>query len=316
MRIFFCCDVHGSERCFKKFVNIAVYDVYKADILILSGDLTGKAIIPIIHEEDGSYRVKTDRIDMIARTPQDLHSAEEQIRNTGYYPQVFDRKDIEVAHYEQSHVDELFHKLMFSTMEQWMALVEERLKEKPNPVYVMPGNDDHPEIANIIRKSRRVVNPEDEVLRIDKHHEMISSGFSNPTPWKTPRECTEEELALKIENMASKVANMQNCIFNLHVPPYDTTLDIAPLLDENLRPVVSSGDFLKVPVGSKAVRASIEKWQPLLGLHGHIHESASSAKMGRTLCVNPGSEYHEGVLRGYLVDLDEKGVKRYLRVEG
>jgi Icc-related predicted phosphoesterase len=116
--------------------------------------------------------------------------------------------------------------------------------------------------------------------------------------------------------MISRVENISNCIFNLHAPPYDSTLDIAPLLDEDLRPVVSCGDLLKVPVGSKAVRESIEKWQPLLGLHGHIHESASQTKLGRTLCVNPGSEYHEGILRGYLIDIDNKEVKRYLRVEG
>ena len=65
-------------------------------------------------------------------------------------------------------------------------------------------------------------------------------------------------------------------------------------------------------VGSIAVRAAIEKYQPLLGLHGHIHESRSAQKIGRTLCINPGSEYGEGVLRGILLELSSKGLEDHV----
>ena len=118
-----------------------------------------------------------------------------------------------------------------------------------------------------------------------------------------------------IEAMATGLRDSKNSIFNLHCPPYDSTLDQAPQLDETLRPTVTMGDLLKIPVGSTAVRAAIERYQPLVGLHGHIHESPGHIKIGRTMCVNPGSEYQSGILRGYIIDLEKDKLKQCLRVE-
>ena len=70
-------------------------------------------------------------------------------------------------------------------------------------------------------------------------------------------------------------------------------------------------------VGSSAVRASIEAHQPLLALHGHIHESRGQVRLGRTVSLNPGSEYAEGVLRGVIVTLSRrKGLRGYQLVSG
>ena len=71
-------------------------------------------------------------------------------------------------------------------------------------------------------------------------------------------------------------------------------------------------------VGSVAVRDSINKHQPLLSVHGHIHESRGIRKMGRTLALNPGSVYGDGVLQGAVIELDAKKAKvsRYLLVNG
>ncbi len=71
-----------------------------------------------------------------------------------------------------------------------------------------------------------------------------------------------------------------------------------------------------IPVGSKAIRVAIEKYQPLLGLHGHIHESKASQYLGRTLLLNPGSEYTEGILRGFFIEYDSEGIKNYWKIEG
>jgi len=68
--------------------------------------------------------------------------------------------------------------------------------------------------------------------------------------------------------------------------------------------------------GSKSVRRAIEKYQPLLGLHGHIHESQSVAKIGKTTCINPGSEYGEGVLRGCIVILGDGKIEGYQMTRG
>src|SRR6266568_2674048 len=50
--IFFATDIHGSERCFIKFINAAKF--YQADVLILGGDITGKAMVPIVRQANGA----------------------------------------------------------------------------------------------------------------------------------------------------------------------------------------------------------------------------------------------------------------------
>jgi Icc-related predicted phosphoesterase len=181
---------------------------------------------------------------------------------------------------------------------------------------MLQGNDDNPKCAELINASRLVKNPENKVVDLDGVHEMISSGASNFTPWKTPGEYSEEELERMLEGMISQVRERRNCILNLHVPPYDSGLDVAPKLSEELQPVLVGGEPMRIPVGSTAVRKIIEKYQPKLGLFGHIHESSGEVMIGRTLCVNPGSEYSEGILRGYVVELDRNGIRQYFRVEG
>ena len=101
------------------------------------------------------------------------------------------------------------------------------------------------------------------------------------------------------------VRDPRKTVMMTHVPPYDSGLDTAPLLSPSLQPTASAGDVLRGPVGSHGVRAAIETFKPVLGVHGHIHESGGERRIGDTVCVNAGSEANHGVLRGYLVDLSE-----------
>jgi Icc-related predicted phosphoesterase len=286
---------------------------------MVSGDLTGKAIVPVVERPDGTYEAHTRDIlgeDRVAKTADELKTLEEIISNVGYYPKHMTpeevtelRKDPALLHAELTNVID-------TRIQEWLALADERLAGKSTRFFMMPGNDDPLEIGDMINRSSRVINPEGKVIELDADHEMISLGYSNSTPWKTYREISEDELADRIERMARLLKKPNAAIFNFHVPPYDTPLDSAPVLDENLRPKVVMGDLLRAPVGSKAVRASIEKYQPLLGLHGHIHESGGEFRLGRTLCLNPGSEYASGILRGYVFEINEKGISKYSRIEG
>ncbi len=217
---------------------------------------------------------------------------------------------------DPTKVDTVFTEVMIDTLRRWMSLAEERLKGKGIRVYMTGGNDDRPEIEDVLKSSSFVVDPEGELFTLEGGYEMLSCGWSNPTPWKTPRECSEEELAAKLEAMTSKVQDMSNCVFNLHVPPNDSGLDTCPKLDENLKPVYAGSEIIMTSAGSTSVRKAIEKHQPLLGLHGHIHESRGFIKIGKTLCLNPGSEYTEGMLRGVVVELDDKKVRSYLLTVG
>jgi Icc-related predicted phosphoesterase len=145
---------------------------------------------------------------------------------------------------------------------------------------------------------------------------MISLDYVNPTPWDTPREDSEKGLGKRIDKLVAKLGDPGEAIFNLHAPPYGTMLDLAPELDGNKKPVTVAGQVNFVHVGSKAVREAIEKYQPLIGLHGHIHESAGHDKIGDTTVVNPGSEYGEGILRGYIVEIADSRVVNQWKVEG
>jgi Icc-related predicted phosphoesterase len=202
----------------------------------------------------------------------------------------------------------LFMKLMLEQVSRWMTLAEERLASTGVKMYVTGGNDDPLEIEPVLNSSKYVVNPENKVVDIGGGIEMVSSGFGNITPWKCPRDIEEDVLLSKLESIAAGVKTTETAVFNLHVPPYDSHLDMAPQLDKNLKVDAHAGTgVMMIPVGSTAVRKIIEKYQPMLGLHGHIHESRAVSKIGRTTCINPGSEYGEGFLRGVIIDLNQNG---------
>lgn len=315
MRIYFATDVHGSTLCFKKFLNAGKF--YSADVAIIGGDITGKLIIPVIERSDGTYTCKHQGTTYNLKTKDEVEQLRKRIEDQGYYPFLTSQSEIEDFAKEKSKIDELFTKLMLRRVEEWVQLADERLKDQKFACYVQPGNDDRYEIDHILAKSQKLINPDGRIIQVDKDHEMISTGHANITPWDCPRDEPEEKLTEIIDTMASKVKNMKNCIFNFHCPPYGTHLDQGPKLDETLTPALDPGGSVKmVPVGAVAVRNAIEKYQPLLGLHGHIHESKASEHLGRTLILNPGSEYGEGVLRGALVDLNERGVQSNLFVQG
>jgi Icc-related predicted phosphoesterase len=315
MRIYYTTDVHGSTVCFKKFLNAGKF--YSADAAIVGGDITGKLIIPIIQQSDGTYACKHQGMLAELKNAGETEQFSKMIEDQGYYSIVTNESEMDALGRDKSKLDELFTKLMLQRVEEWVELADERLKEQKFACYVQPGNDDRYEVDSILAKSQRIINPDGRIIQIDKDHEMISTGHANITPWDCPRDETEEKLTEIIEEMSAQVKNMKNCIFNFHCPPYKTRLDEGPKLDKTLKPELASGGGIKmIPVGSVAVRNAIDKYQPLLGLHGHIHESKASQKLGRTLILNPGSEYGEGILHGAIIDLNDKGVKNHLFVQG
>lgn len=317
LRLFFATDLHGSEKCFRKF--LAAKKFYKVDALILGGDLTGKLVIPIVEKPDGTYTSKFLGRDFVLKNRDEVSKLEENVKTVGYYPCHLSLSELEELRNDDNKRHRLFLRLASDRLERWIRLAEEYFRGSGDKIYVTGGNDDPLEIEYLLNKSDVFINCEGKVIELNKYHEMISSGYSNMTPWKCPRDVEDEELGKKIVEMTSKVKNMKTCIFNLHAPPYDTTIDLA------IEVVVRGNEVVRVmkgvspsviPVGSKAVRQAIEKHQPLLGLHGHIHESRGVFKLGRTLCINPGSEYSEGILRGVIVTLDKEKIVDYFLTSG
>lgn len=313
-RIFYATDIHGSDRCFFKFINAG--KVYKANAIVLGGDITGKMVIPIVEGENSTFTTEFLGTKYVLKEGERLQDLEKRIRMVGYYPYRTTQAEMEGLNEDNVRVYRLFSRLMFESVSRWAAVAENRLKGTGIVCFMTPGNDDRLEIDEALKSSDYVVNPEGRVVNIDRYHEMISTGYANMTPWKCPRDVTEEELSQKIESMVKGVVDMRNCIFNFHCPPYDSSIDLAPELDQTLKPILVAGSVRMIPVGSKSVRQSIEKYQPLVGLHGHIHESRGETKIMRTLCVNPGSEYGEGILRGVIIDLEKEGIGNCLFTSG
>jgi hypothetical protein len=309
-RIFFATDLHGSEMCWRKFLNAAKF--YESDILICGGDMTGKAIVPIV-KENGQFTF-TLAGEQQAVGAEQLNEVEAQIRRKGYYPLQMNVDRLQELDQDSGKRAEVFQQVMLDGVERWMGMAADKLHGSGVRLFVCPGNDDEMEVDDVIRRSDFVELGEGRVVEIDDFT-MISTGWSNHTPWNTHREETEEKLGERIEAMASQVKDPSKAIFNLHCPPYKSGLDEAPAIDADLK-LLHGGRALR-PVGSTAVREAIERHQPLLSLHGHIHESKGAVKIGKTLSINPGSSYEEGMLMGAIVQLDaKKGIKSYQLVNG
>lgn len=306
-RIFYVTDLHGSETCFRKFLNSA--KVYGAPYLVSGGDITGKAIAPILKDGPASWHCRYMSSELKMSSQEELASTVKTIAGSGFYPLVIGPDEYEAMTKERAEA--LFYDLIRDRLRQWLALAAERLGPQGVKGFIMPGNDDFPLVDEVLNEAGAgpsgLENSDGKVVRFGDF-EMVSVGYANITPWNCPRDVPEEELAGRIDQAVSQVQDFRRCIFNFHCPPLDSQLDSAPELDAQLRPkLLSGGEMKMVPVGSRAVREAIERYQPLLAFHGHIHESRGTAKIGKTVCINPGSEYQTGVLRGVLVSLGPKG---------
>lgn len=311
-KLFFATDIHGSDICWSKFLNAGKF--YEADVLILGGDMTGKAVIPVIHQGGSNYKLTLLEQEFNTTNEDELKDMVKRIRSRGYYPYMTDPDEIRELERSPERVGGIFKQEVLKVVQQWMDLADKKLEGTNLRAYCSPGNDDMEEVDEVIRCSKRVSLVEGEVTQLDAHHEMIASGWSNFTPWNTHREESEVQLKVRYEAMISKLKDPHNAIFDIHVPPYKSGLDDAPELDKNLRPVLA-GQSLQ-PVGSTALREAIQKTQPLLGLHGHIHEGRGATRIGKTLCINPGSMYEQGTLLGTLVKLGKNKIENYVLTTG
>jgi uncharacterized protein len=306
VRIFYASDVHGSDRCFRKFLGAGRF--YGADALVLGGDITGKAIVPLVVTAVGEARASFLGSEHVLQSEEEIAALEQRIADTGYYSHRCSPDEEAALRADPEELHALFVEKIVERVQQWMDLADEKLEL---PCFINAGNDDPPEIDAVIDAARKVEFLEGRVVRMPAGIELASCGYANRTPWDCPRDVEESELGRRLDAVVAQVEDPSWAMFNFHCPPYDSQIDQGPRLGEDMRLRQTAGGIEMHAVGSTACRAVIERWQPLMGLHGHLHESRGTVKIGRTLCVNPGSEYTEGVLRGALIDVHER--KRKIR---
>ncbi|MDR3574378.1 MAG: metallophosphoesterase [Anaerolineaceae bacterium] len=313
---YFTGDIHGSEQTFKKLLKAGKF--YDVKAVIVAGDLVGKGMIPII-KEGSTYTCEFGGEPQKMETEDELRKMIGLIDDSGFYHYLTTRDEVTdlLANPEKS--ERLVNSLLMQRMESWMSQLEESSMKDGIDYYISPGNDDPFCVDPLLSCSKIVVNPEERLVAVHEKIDMLTCGWTNPTPWDTERELPEDQLLDKLEGLVKMVPDVKKCIFSLHAPPYRTKIDVAPNLDKDLRMQSGLNGSPFQNVGSTAVRKVIEKYQPLVAVHGHIHESAGKDKIGNTLCFNPGSEYAQGVLRGIIlifnIDKQAKYVN-YLSVSG
>lgn len=314
LRLFYCGDIHGSDVCFRKFINAGAH--YEADVLILGGDITGKALVPIVRDGERRWRCYLHGQERTGMGEEDLAAVRKAIAHAGFYAVEMTEDELAGLQRDDGGQRAAFREAMIEQVRAWTALASERLRGTGRVCLVMPGNDDEYYIDDYLGDGDVVRNVDGQVVQLCNGVEVLSLAWSNTTPWNSAREFSEEEIAARLEELSGRLERPDTAIFNIHVPPSATGIDTVQKLDDDLRPVIEHGMVVEIPVGSTAVRASIERMQPLLGLHGHIHESKGEARIGRTLCINPGSDYASGRLHGVLVEITSDRVERHIFTEG
>jgi len=312
--VLFATDIHGSDQCFRKFLNAA--PIYRTPILILGGDITGKTLIPVVQAADGTYNCTYNDNEFRDLGEDGRRELSAVIRRSGHYPVVGTQDELADLS-DPVRMRDVFERVVYHAVEQWVTLADERLRGTGRRLFVAPGNDDFLSIDAALKGSDTVEFAEGRCIRIDESHEMITTGYSNPTPWDTDRELPEPELRRLLDSMLEQVQDTANLVAVIHPPPYDSGLDAAPELDADMSVRMQAGvGVVQAPVGSTAVRGFIEDVQPLLSLHGHVHEGSGSTSIGRTLAINPGSSYTEGTLLSAIVELGDGRVMSHQIVTG
>ncbi len=312
-KIYFATDIHGSERCFFKFLNAG--KSYGADAVILGGDVTGKALVPVVEAAGGSFTVNLFGKAETAADPAELADLERRIRTLGFYPYRTTPEEHARLADDADYLSSVFDEVMRKATERWVEIADARLQEAGLPCLVMPGNDDIPVVKDVLAQGRWLVQGEDRVVELGPY-QVACLGYSTITPWNSPRELSEEQMAERLAKLTEQIQPGRPVIFNIHNPPADSGTDLAFKLTGDMRIETAGGEPVKVPVGSRAVRSAIETVQPVLALHGHIHESRAMTAIGRTKVCNPGSLYPDGVLQGVVVTLDGDKVKGFKFVSG
>ena len=303
-RLFYATDIHGSEVTFRKFLNAARF--YEVDALVYGGDLMGKLVVPIVRDGGNTWRASLQGQQHHLTSPEQLESFTKRLDTLGFYPYECDPEEYRTYEGKQDAIDDLFDRLARERLARWVELAEERLTGTGIRCYLCGGNDDTDEVLSALDElpQERVVACEERAVPLDDEHVMVTVGYSTPTPWNTPRERSEEDIAQAIRKVMAEVDDTSRAVFNFHAPPLDSGLDTCMKLDASVwppAPVIENGQPVYYGGGSQAVTDALREHEPVVGLHGHIHESRGVARFGRTPAFNPGSEYGEGVLRGVIV---------------
>lgn len=309
-RVYFVTDIHGSNVCFRKFLNSA-RSSFRPDVMIVGADITGKYIVPIVERASGRWQARFQGKSIDLEGESALEGYQRMLGDAGAYGVVCGPDLASELARDPNRLDEVARAAKIERLAEWIDLADRRLDGLGKTVLINAGNDDPWYVDEVLDTSRTMTTAEGRAVALPEGLTIVSTGLANQTPWACPRDVPEPTLRTTIEAMLAKVDDPRRCVFNFHCPPHATMLDQAPRLDQRLRPVVGALGPELVSVGSTAVREAIERHQPVVSLHGHIHERFDHQKIGASECFNPGSEYGQGLLRGVFLEFDGPRLKNF-----
>ncbi len=285
IKLMFVSDLHGSEIAYRKALNAA--KMYNVDYLVIGGDITSKNIA-LIERNNDKYYFNGNEID--------IKTVYEEARKYGYYIYTASKEEIQKIEESKEYYESIKKTLVEKQIDNWIKIEEEKLRDTNIKVFWSYGNDDPLYLDEIFSK----YNIRDEgIFELEEGRTnslyLVSYGYVNPTPFKSYREEPDSTIYIKGEDFLSKIDDPTRAILNFHAPPYNTKLDVAIINGKK-----------REHVGSRGVRDLIEKYKPLLGLHGHIIESPATDKIKNTVIVNPGSLAYEGNLKYSIIVIERK----------
>ena len=292
-KILIVSDLHGSNACFKKCV--AMVKETSPNVLVVAGDFLGKSIAKFRRNDDGSTEYFPRKGARQILTEDVFVKLKNSWSDSGVYP-------VEVTELgDESTDEELQTSAGIRRLTQWLDYGHQAFPDLQ--VVAIPGNDDPDALVEVLQTHPWVKNVDGRIVCIHGY-EFLGLGYSNETPWETPRELTEEEIAEKLKELSGKVTNPRRTIAVVHIPPRDSNLDLAPNLERLPDGTLQITGTGYSACGSSAVRQFIETFSPLLLICGHCHSSGGVARIDHTLCVNPGSTFQRGLLLARVVVLD------------
>lgn len=312
MRILYGSDFHGSDAVYRKFLAAGIQ--YKANVLMVGGDVTGKAMIPVIHHGGGRYEAELFGEAKKAATPDELKTLQKSVSQVGFYPIVLEKDEADELEGDPAKMGARFEHEMCQRVREWMQLAVEKLTPLKIQLYFMAGNDDLASVDKVVDEFKSICNPDMRHFDMEGGYEVVGLSNANLTPWLCARDVAEDVLTEKLDQLGGMIRKPEHTIAILHVPPFGTGLDTCPELDKNLKIITQGGQVVMKSAGSPAVKAFIDKVQPMLSLHGHIHESPGHVRNGRTLMINAGSEYAEGIMKAAIINLEDGKVKGHMLI--
>lgn len=312
MKILFVTDIHGSKLMWDKAIIAATQE--NIDLLIIAGDLVGKQVTTIVESDKISYfAIINSNTELI--NAEELESLKNKNELYGSYTIVLTKEEYEILQKDKELALRIYSETLCERIDNWLTSFNQKKNSYPFTLLISPGNDDPFNINNVLIKynSINILAGIDNVVNIN-NYSIVNFSRVNKTPWKTPREMSEQKIYEKLKFLL-KDCQRDKLIFNFHCPPYESQIDKAPMLDGDLKLNVNSGAIKLNHIGSISIKNIIEEYQPIISFHGHVHESAGVDRIKNTIMFNPGSEYAQGIMKGYIVKIVDDSVSTYYRIE-